>query len=91
MLPIVGADDLDVHESHVGVQGHLFPLAPGQLDRVAGIGGDADARAQNVGRNPVGQPIALPLHVERAKIPERLLDGIDSQVSGTDALDKQLG
>ena len=45
MLPEVGALNFDVDVARARVTGHALPLAPGQLDGIAGVGGDADAEA----------------------------------------------
>ena len=91
MLLSIGANDFDVHISCADVEGYSFPFSSGQLNRVAGVGDYVDARIQNVGRNAIGQSIPLILDVNRAQLPQRLLDRINSQVSGTNSPCQQLG
>lgn len=72
----VGADALDVHISCASGQGHLRPLAPGQLDGVAGVGDHTDTCIQDVRCHPVRQAIPLALNMDRAQVAQGLFDGV---------------
>jgi len=80
VVPLVGADDLDVHVRDPRVGGGGLPLAPRELDGIAGVGYHAPTQMQIVGRDAVGEAIPLASNVRRAEIAQRLLDGVDPQI-----------
>ena len=86
MLAPVGTNDFDIHEAGPRVSGDLLPLTPRQLERIARIGGNRKPQTKIVCRDPVSETIALTLHVDRAQIPERLLNGVDAEIESTKLL-----
>lgn len=82
----VVANDFDIQERGVGDSGDVLPFTAREIDRVARIGDDAKSKVQVVRRYAIREAVAFALNVYRAQISQRLLDSVDAQVKGPEAL-----
>jgi hypothetical protein len=90
MLLRVGAHDFDVQVLRTSNYGHTLPFTTCRFDGIARVCNNADTEPQIVSGQAVGQLVTFPLNVDRAQLPQRLFDSVNSHVSGADAGSEQL-